>query len=318
MKKTAIVILNWNGADMLAQYLPSVINYSREEADIYVADNGSTDNSLELLADRFPQCRTIMLDKNYGFAEGYNRALAQIDSEYYVLLNSDVEVTHHWLTPLLEFMDTYADVAACQPKLLSALDHDKFEYAGASGGFIDCYGYPFCRGRVFVNVEIDDGQYDNITDIHWGTGACLLIRATDYHAVGGFDPRFFAHSEEIDLCWRLRLRGRRIYLNFRNNLAMLYKCLPDADLRHVMRIRCLTDALAALVMLIKDRSLGDFRAVRRARRDFHSWKRELDVSRREIQATSLQVQASGAGRTPFSILYQYYIKGIHTFSKMPC
>ncbi|MGP1350935.1 MAG: glycosyltransferase family 2 protein [Hoylesella marshii] len=342
MKKTAIVILNWNGADMLAQYLPSVINYSREEADIYVADNGSTDNSLELLTDRFPQCRTIMLDKNYGFAEGYNRALAQIDSEYYVLLNSDVEVTHHWLTPLLEFMDTYADVAACQPKLLSALDHDKFEYAGASGGFIDCYGYPFCRGRVFGNVEIDDGQYDNITDIHWGTGACLLIRAADYHTVGGFDPRFFAHSEEIDLCWRLRLRGRRIcclpescvyhlgggtlpkgnpmktYLNFRNNLAMLYKCLPDADLRHVMRIRRLTDALAALVMLIKDCSLGDFRAVRRARRDFHSWKRELDVSRREIQATSLQVQASGAGRTPFSILYQYYIKGIHTFSKMPC
>ena len=214
--------------------------------------------------------KQIALDRNWGFAEGYNKALGHIDAEYYILLNSDIEVTHHWLTPLIEFMDAHPQVAACQPKLLSVFDHDQFEYAGASGGFIDRYGYPFCRGRIFQTVENDDGQYDDPCKIVWATGACLMIRSHDYWEAGGLNGRFFAHSEEIDLCWRLRSRGRDIYcvpdsqvyhvgggtlpknnpmktfLNFRNNLTMLYKNLNDKDLKHVMRVRWWLDYLAAL------------------------------------------------------------------------
>ena len=189
MEKLAIVILNWNGAKMLQQYLPSVLQYSREEATVYVADNASSDNSLEMLRTRFPEVRIITLEKNWGFAEGYNKALAQIDAEYYLLLNSDIEVTHHWLTPMIEFLDAYADVAACQPKLLSIFDKDYFEYAGASGGFLDRFGYPFCRGRIFETVERDNGQYDYATDILWATGAALMIRARDYWNAGGLDGR---------------------------------------------------------------------------------------------------------------------------------
>ncbi|HBN46790.1 MAG TPA: glycosyl transferase family 2, partial [Prevotella sp.] len=199
--KVAIVILNWNGSNMMRQYLPTVVKYSRDDADVWVADNASTDGSMNLLEHDFPQVKRLQLDKNYGFAEGYNRALRQIEAEYYVLLNSDVEVTHGWLTPLIEFMDTHEGVAACQPKLLSEADKDRFEYAGASGGFIDRYGYPFCRGRIFDTVEDDNGQYDYRMDVLWATGACLMIRAKDYWEAGGLDGRFFAHNEEIDLCW---------------------------------------------------------------------------------------------------------------------
>ncbi|MBS5614597.1 MAG: glycosyltransferase family 2 protein, partial [Prevotella buccalis] len=209
--KVAIVILNWNGAKMLSTYLPSVINYSRDEAEIFVADNASTDDSMSWLSKHYPMVKQIVLDRNWGFAEGYNKALGHIDAEYYILLNSDIEVTHHWLTPLIEFMDAHPQVAACQPKLLSIFDHDQFEYAGACGGFIDRYGYPFCRGRIFQTVENDDGQYDDPCKIAWATGACLMIRSHDYWEAGGLDGRFFAHSEEIDLCWRLRSRGRDIY-----------------------------------------------------------------------------------------------------------
>jgi len=214
--KLAIVILNWNGSKMLRQYLPSVLNYSRDEATVYVADNASTDDSIGLLKEHFPECRLILLEKNWGFAEGYNKALAQIDAEYFLLLNSDIEVTHHWLTPMIEFMDAHPDVAACQPKLLSVFDHDRFEYAGACGGFLDRYGYPFCRGRIFETVEDDNGQYDTPSDLLWATGAALFVRARIYKEVGGLDGRFFAHCEEIDLCWRLRLRGWRVV------------CLPES------------------------------------------------------------------------------------------
>ena len=281
--KVAIVILNWNGAKMLSTYLPSVINYSRDEAEIFVADNASTDDSMSWLSKHYPMVKQIALDRNWGFAEGYNKALGHIDAEYYILLNSDIEVTHHWLTPLIEFMDAHPQVAACQPKLLSVFDHDQFEYAGASGGFIDRYGYPFCRGRIFQTVENDDGQYDDPCKIAWATGACLMIRSHDYWEAGGLDGRFFAHSEEIDLCWRLRSRGRDIYcvpdsqvyhvgggtlpknnpmktyLNFRNNLTMLYKNLNDKDLKHVMRVRWWLDYLAALQMLLLEHHWGDCR-----------------------------------------------------------
>jgi GT2 family glycosyltransferase len=338
MEKLAIVILNWNGAKMLQQYLPSVLQYSREEATVYVADNASSDNSLEMLRTRFPEVRIITLEKNWGFAEGYNKALAQIDAEYYLLLNSDIEVTHHWLTPMIEFLDAYADVAACQPKLLSIFDKDYFEYAGASGGFLDRFGYPFCRGRIFETVERDNGQYDYATDILWATGAALMIRARDYWNAGGLDGRFFAHNEEIDLCWRLRILGRRIvclpesyvyhvgggtlpksnpmktFLNFRNNLTMLYKCLPDEELKPVMRWRWWLDYLAAWEMLILKHNLGDFKAIFRARHAFRRWKKDFADDRRKIQES--RVAEKIPEQKSFSLLWQYYVKGKKTFADL--
>ena len=336
--KVAIVILNWNGAKMLSTYLPSVINYSRDEAEIFVADNASTDDSMSWLSKHYPMVKQIALDRNWGFAEGYNKALSHIDAEYYILLNSDIEVTHHWLTPLIEFMDAHPQVAACQPKLLSVFDHDQFEYAGASGGFIDRYGYPFCRGRIFQTVENDDGQYDDPCKIVWATGACLMIRSHDYWEAGGLDGRFFAHSEEIDLCWRLRSRGRDIYcvpdsqvyhvgggtlpknnpmktfLNFRNNLTMLYKNLNDKDLKHVMRVRWWLDYLAALQMLLLGHHWGDCRAVFKARKAFKRWRHEFDFDRQKIQNSRL-VQDEEI-LSPYSILWKYYVKGKKKYSEI--
>ena len=339
MEKLAIVILNWNGAKMLRQYMPSVLRYSRDEATVYVADNASTDDSLQLLREEFPEVKLIVLEKNWGFADGYNKALGQIEAEYYLLLNSDIEVTHHWLTPLIEFMDAHQEVAACQPKLLSIFDRDKFEYAGASGGFLDRYGYPFCRGRIFDTVECDNGQYDYATEVLWATGAALMVRTTDYWAVNGLDGRFFAHNEEIDMCWRMRIRGRKIYcltesyvyhvgggtlpksnpmktfLNFRNNLTMLYKCLPDEELKHVMRWRWFLDYLAAWETLILKRNFGDFKAIYRARRAFKRWRRDFEQNRREVQAS--RVGEKIPEQRQFSLLWQYYVKGRKAFSTLP-
>jgi hypothetical protein len=339
MEKLAIVILNWNGAKMLRQYMPSVLRYSRDEATVYVADNASTDDSLQLLREEFPEVKLIVLEKNWGFADGYNKALSQIEAEYYLLLNSDIEVTHHWLTPLIAFMDAHQEVAACQPKLLSIFDRDKFEYAGASGGFLDRYGYPFCRGRIFDTVECDNGQYDYATEVLWATGAALMVRATDYWAVNGLDGRFFAHNEEIDMCWRMRIRGRKIYclpesyvyhvgggtlpksnpmktfLNFRNNLTMLYKCLPDEELKHVMRWRWFLDYLAAWETLILKRNFGDFKAIYRARRAFMRWRKDFEQNRREVQAS--RVGEKIPEQRQFSLLWQYYVKGRKAFSTLP-
>ena len=339
MEKLAIVILNWNGAAMMRQYLPTVLEHSRQEATVYVADNASTDDSLELLRRDFPEVRLIVLDKNWGFAEGYNKALSQISAEYFLLLNSDIEVTPHWLTPLLQFMDQHADVAACQPKLLSIYNKVMFEYAGASGGFLDRFGYPYCRGRVFETVERDNGQYDTPADVLWATGAALLVRSKDYWDCGGLDGRFFAHNEEIDLCWRLRIRGRRIvclpqsrvyhvgggtlpksnpmktFLNFRNNLTMLYKCLPQSELRRVMRWRWALDYLAAWEMLLLKRNLGDFKAVYRARRAFKRWRKDFEADRQAIQAS--RVDEKIPEQTDFSLLWQYYAKGRKTFASLP-
>ena len=339
MNKIAIVILNWNGVDMMRRYLTDVVNYSIvDNAVVYVADNASTDDSVEMLRSEYPQVKVILLEKNWGFAEGYNKALSQIEAEYYVLLNSDVKVTHHWLQPLVEFMDAHRDVAACQPKLLSIIDTDSFEYAGACGGFIDLYGYPFCRGRVFNTIERDKGQYDIAMPILWATGACMMIRSSDYRNAGGFDGRFFAHNEEIDLCWRLRLLGRKVYcipdsavfhlgggtlpksnpmktyLNFRNNLTMLYKNLPDRELRKVMRMRFWLDWLAALQMLLLGRSIGDFKAVIKARMAFKAWKNDFRHDRETIQSTA-KVDAVPE-RICISILWQYYIKRNKTFRQI--
>lgn len=339
MEKVAIVILNWNGEQMLRNYLPSVLNFSRDEAVVYVADNASTDDSLTMLRQHFPEVRIIELERNWGFADGYNKALEQIDAEYYLLLNSDIEVTHHWLTPLIEFMDNHDDVAACQPKLLSISDRDKFEYAGACGGFLDSLGYPFCRGRIFDTVERDNGQYDYPCPVFWATGAALFVRARIYKDVGGLDGRFFAHNEEIDLCWRLRIKGYRIFclpesvvyhvgggtlpkgnpmktfLNFRNNLTMLYKCLPQQELRRVMRRRWWLDYLAAWQMLLLKRSWGDFRAVYRARKAYRRWRKGFEADREKIQQGGRQETIPE--RRPYSLLWQYYVKGKKLFSDLP-
>lgn len=338
MDKLAIVILNWNGAKMLRQYLPSVLEYSRDEAVVYVADNASTDESITLLKELFPEVKLILLEKNWGFAEGYNKALEQVDAEYYLLLNSDIEVTKGWLTPLLAFMDAHAEVAACQPKLLSIYQRDSFEYAGACGGYLDRYGYPFCRGRVFDVVEKDQGQYDEPAKIHWATGAALLVRARIYKEVGGLDGRFFAHQEEIEMCWRMRIRGYQLYclpeskvyhvgggtlpksnpmktyLNFRNNLTMLYKCLPEKDLKPVMRWRWFLDYLAAFQTLLLKRNVGDFKAIFRARRDFKRWRRDFKNDRQQIQQS--RVAAHDAEFAPFLLLWRYYAKGCRTFSQL--
>ena len=338
MAKVAIVILNWNGQKMLAKFLPNVIEYSRQDAEIWVADNSSSDGSMHLLETQFPQVKTIVLEQNFGFAEGYNRALHQIEADYYVLLNSDVEVSHHWLTPLIEFMDSHLQVAACQPKLLAEYDKDSFEYAGACGGFLDKYGYPFCRGRIFGTVESDNGQYDYQQEILWATGACMMIRSADYWKAGGLDGRFFAHNEEIDLCWRLRLMGRKIYcipesevyhvgggtlpksnpmktfLNFRNNLTMLYKNLSDKELSHVMRVRWFLDYLAAFEMLLLQRNWGDFKAVFKARKAFKEWRSSFDEERKRIQAQRVEEEIPQIFQT--SILWQYYAKGVKNFKDL--
>ena len=337
MDKVAIVILNWNGRKMMEQYLPSVIAHS-QGATIYVADNASTDDSLEWLHIYNNKVKTILLDQNYGFADGYNRALKQVEAEYYVLLNSDVEVTPHWLEPLIAYMDTHSDVAACQPKLLSFVDKTKFEYAGAAGGFIDRFGYPFCRGRLFDTVEADNGQYDTKEEVLWATGACLLIRSTDYWKADGLDGRFFAHNEEIDLCWRLRIMGRKIvclpdsvvyhlgggtlpkgnprktFLNFRNNLTMLYKCLPDKDLQYVMRWRWVLDYLAAWQTLILNRNYGDFMAIYQARRAFKKWRKDFEDDRRRIQTERKETEIPEWKN--YSLLWQYYAKGKKHFSDL--
>lgn len=306
MTKVAIVILNWNGAEMLRRFLPSVIACSQAEegVEIYVADNASTDESCSVVEKEFPSVRLIRLELNYGFADGYNKALAQIEARYTVLLNSDVEVTPGWLSPLVEYMEAHPEVAACQPKLLSFREPSKFEYAGASGGFIDTYGYPFCRGRIFDVVEDDRGQYDSICPVFWATGAALFIRLQVFREVGGLDGRFFAHMEEIDLCWRLRSRGYRIvclpdskvyhvggatlkkenprktFLNFRNNLLMLYKNLPSGELGSVMRVRRVLDYIAAFVFLMKA-DWKNAQAVFRARREFVKMRPEFEADRRE-------------------------------------
>lgn len=276
MKKTSVVILNWNGAKLLKQFLPTVLMHTQtEDCEVVVADNNSSDNSIEVLRQQFPNVKLILLDKNYGFAEGYNKALQQIDSEYVVLLNSDVETSFNWLNPLIEHLEQNRDTAAVQPKILSYTNKTMFEYAGAAGGFIDRYGYPFCRGRILHELEEDKGQYDEPIEIFWATGACLCMRKDDYMEAGGLDGDFFAHMEEIDLSWRLLARGkkvvclpqskvyhvggaslnsespRKVHLNFRNNLLMIYKNATQTKLIEVLLIRIVLDTAAVAHFLVQ-------------------------------------------------------------------
>ena len=338
--KTAIVILNWNGAQMLRRFLPSVLEHTpAEEATVFVADNGSSDDSLAVLAAKFPQVGVIRLNRNYGFAEGYNLAFSKVDEDFelYLLLNSDIEVTAGWLQPLKDYMAAHPDVAACQPKLRAHHTPTHFEYAGAAGGFIDALGYPFCRGRLFETVEEDRGQYDSVADVFWATGAALLIRSDAYWEADGLDERFFAHQEEIDLCWRLRSRGykivcvpastvyhvgggtlpkenpRKTFLNFRNNLLLLYKNLPERRLHRVLFIRFWLDALASLVFLMKG-EWRSFLAVWKAHSEF--WRIHNDFFLDRLHNLSVTVLDPIPEQYSGSLLVAYYLRRLRTFDAL--
>lgn len=306
--KIAIVILNYNGKHYLEKFLPSVCRFSNlSDVELIVADNASTDDSLSFLSNKYPEIRQIVLTENHGFAGGYNIALKEVDAEYFILLNSDVEVSENWIEPIINYMDSQQEIAACQPKILAFNDKTKFEHAGAAGGYLDMLGYPFCRGRIFNETETDKGQYNNITEVFWASGACLFIRSKDFWKAGAFDARFFAHMEEIDLCWRLNSRGRKLacvpqsvvyhvgggtlavesprktYLNFRNNLLMLYKNLPEKHLNCILFTRMLMDSLAAIQFLFKGKT-ANIKSIWDAHFDFRKLKPEFKNDRLENHA----------------------------------
>ncbi len=333
MAKTAVVILNWNGVKFLEKFLPKVIEFSKDEAEVIVADNASTDRSVEFLQQQFPEVRIIQHEVNKGFAKGYNDTLKQVDAEYYVILNSDIEITENWISPIIEKMDANPEIGACQPKILAYHDKESFEYAGGAGGFIDKYGYPFCRGRIFQVLEKDLGQYDQEAEIFWATGACLFVRSQLFHQVGGFDEDFFAHMEEIDFCWRLKKFGFKImylpyskvyhvgggtlpkssafktYLNIRNNIAMLYKNLPKRQLTHILFTRLILDGIAA-VKFIFSGGLKEFWAVARAHFYIYRNFRKLKQKRSHIPEKSVNMIYDG------NIVVDHYAKGIQKFSQL--
>lgn len=338
MKKVAVVILNWNGRKLLEEFLPSVVSFTNTEiADIIIADNSSTDDSVEFLQSCYPSLEIIKLPENYGYAEGYNKALRLLEHEYYVLLNSDVEVTANWLDPLYSYIEQNTDVAALQPKIMAQRNRSYFEYAGACGGFIDKLGYPFCRGRIFNQVEKDTNQYNSPLEIFWATGACLFIRSSDYWDAGGLDASFFAHMEEIDLCWRLNARGRKLvclpestvfhvggatlqeesprktYLNFRNNLLMLYKNLTDKRFRKIYKQRKILDYLASLQLLISGKS-RNASAILKAHKDFKAIRKDYNP----VRDTNIQLTIISTIRTiyPKSILYSFYLKKRKRFADL--
>lgn len=333
-----IVILNWNGAKLLHQFLPSIIEFSKGEGiEVVVADNGSTDESLSVIRDLFPEVTILDLKQNFGFARGYNEALRQIEADYFVILNSDVEVTSGWLESPIRLMETDQSIAAVQPKILSYHQRTHFEYAGAAGGFIDKFGYPFCRGRIFDQVEEDQGQYDTITDVFWATGACIFVRSDLFLEVGGFDADFWAHMEEIDLCWRLKNRGYRIvytpestvyhvgggtleynnpqklYLNFRNNLWLLYKNLPASQLLPILITRMILDFVAA-VKLLGEFNFNGIKSVLKAHLHFYQ---SLPALKRKRKLVSRNKQLrKPEGMLSKSIVFQFYIRKKKRFSEI--
>ena len=323
---TAVVILNWNGLPMLQAYLPTLVARTQDPgAFIVVADNGSTDGSVDWLQANWPDIRTLRFDKNYGFTGGYNRALREIDADYYVLLNSDVEVSEGWLAPLVGFLEEHPEVGICQPKILSMADRGRFEYAGAAGGFIDRYGYPFCRGRILSHLESDTGQYDEAAECFWATGACMVVRSALYHHLGGLDELFFAHMEEIDFCWRAKLLGyqvwcvpastvwhvgggtlpnnspKKLYFNYRNNLLMLYKNLPERVRWSRIFIRMCLDGASAAIYLCTGR-WSYFKAVWNAHRDYRRMRRDEDPSPFEEERNNI-------GLYDGSIVLKFFLSG---------
>ena len=332
--KTAVVILNWNGKHWLEKFLANVIQNSLN-TEVIVADNNSTDESVAYLKENYPNIRIIHNDGNYGYAKGYNLALRQIDAEYFVLLNSDIQVTKDWTCPIIELMEKDQSIAACQPKILDYNNKNKFEYAGASGGFIDKFGYPFCRGRMFDDLEEDKEQYNDGTEVFWATGACLFVRASHFFEAGELDEDFFAHQEEIDLCWRLKNKGYKImvepksevyhvgggtlnvgspfktHLNFRNNLYMLFKNLPLSSLFIIIPIRLVLDGIASITFLRNKQGINHFFAVMKAHFSFYFEIPKLIVKRRKISQ-----QSSLRGKKNYSILIKNKLKKIKTFSEL--
>lgn len=336
MSSIAIVILNWNGKHFLAQFLKGVVENSDVEGhkvDVVVADNGSTDGSAIWLSAKFPEVKTLLFDKNYGFTGGYNKALKQISYDYFLLLNSDVDVPKGWLAPLVGFMESNQNAAACMPKMLSYSEPNRFEYAGAAGGFIDFWGYPFCRGRILNVTENDNGQYDDSKEIFWATGACMMVRSHDFWSVGGFDNDFFAHMEEIDLCWRFKRRGysiwvvpqskvfhvgggtlpnnnpRKVYLNHRNNLMMLLKNLSRRSLIPVILFRLLLDMLSAVGYSLSGNvkfSVSVFKA------HIHFVKSLANTIKKRRRDKAKKVSLYR-----ISILFQFFIMQRKKFSQLP-
>ena len=338
MVKTAVVILNWNGIRYLKMFLANVIRHTAdEETELYVADNGSTDGSPEWITLNFKSVRLIRLEKNHGFADGYNLALRQISARYFVLLNSDIEVTEGWLKPLIRYMDNNPDAASCQPKILSYNRKDHFEYAGAAGGFIDKMGYPLCRGRILFEVEKDTGQYDSQVDIFWSTGACMVVRSDAWERCGGFDPDFFAHMEEIDLCWRFHKSGYRVsfvplsaiyhvgggalpynspfktYLNFRNSLFLLYKNLPDEHFKSIIFKRKILDGIAALFFLIKGQFSSSW-SVLKAHIDYYRSTGNLKKKRSAVKL--LGENDPGGLILNNCVIFEFYIRKHRTFRSL--
>jgi GT2 family glycosyltransferase len=334
--RTAIVILNWNTRNYLEKFLPGVIKYSSEVADIIVADNSSTDDSVSYVKSNFPSVHIIQNDSNDGYTGGYNSALKHVNAEYYVLLNSDVEVTENWLQPLISVMEREKNVGACQPKILSFYEPESFEYAGAAGGFIDKYGYPFCRGRLFNTLEKDINQYNDSRKVFWATGACMLVRSNVFKEMKGFDDNFFAHMEEIDLCWRMQRAGYQVhycgnskvyhvgggtlpksnphktYLNFRNNLIMIYKNAENSRVKGIMKTRVILDFIASMKFLISG-SLADFKAVWKAHRDFKNLRSQYIRPLEEHDGEKLK---AGFLIYPKSILWDYYLCRRQKFSSL--
>ncbi|WP_288981233.1 glycosyltransferase family 2 protein [uncultured Flavobacterium sp.] len=330
MKKIAVVILNWNGVRLLEQFLPSVIAYS-DQASIYVADNASTDASIEVIQNQFPSVKIIQNTGNFGFAKGYNEALKYVEEEYYALVNSDIEVTENWLAPILEIFETQPETAIIQPKLLDFKSKTHFEYAGAAGGFIDKFGYPFCRGRIFDTVEADKLQYEDEIEIFWATGACFFIRKEVYRKLNGFDDTFFAHQEEIDLCWRAFNFGykakytsksvvfhvggatlnegnpKKTFLNFRNSLLMLTKNLPNKQLIPIIFIRLCLDGLAGIQFILK----GKFKhcwAIIKAHFAFYLLVNQFYKKRTPLQRNNyFKIN---------SIVYRYFVKNGKVFADL--
>ncbi|WP_242927122.1 glycosyltransferase family 2 protein [Pontibacter vulgaris] len=333
---TAIVILNWNGLRFLQEFLPSVVANSAG-CEVIVADNASTDGSLAFLADHFPQVRIIRNNDNLGFCEGYNQALKQVDATYYVLLNSDVAVTPGWVNPIIELMNADESIAVCQPKINAQQHPDFFEYAGAGGGMIDSLGYPFCRGRLFETLEEDKGQYNDVQETFWATGACMFVRAKVYHELGGLEPEFFAHMEEIDFCWRAKNAGykvmyngfsqvyhvgggtlhksnpRKTYLNFRNGLALVYKNLPTSELVPTITLRIMLDWLAAFRMLLAGQT-ADARAVLDAHTDLLRKSNYWRSRRRAQQPKGNFVNMAGVFKG--SIVWEYFVKQKRTVQQL--
>ena len=331
--RIAVVILNWNGQKFFEKFLPSLLENSSNMAEIIVADNASSDGSIEYLKLNFPTVRIIQHKQNYGFAKGYNLALAQVEADYYILLNSDIEVTPNWIQPVIDLMESDTSIGACQPKIRSYTEPQKFEYAGAAGGFIDKYGYPFCRGRMFLSIEEDAGQYNDSIEIFWATGACMFVRTSLFHKFGGLDEDFFAHMEEIDFCWRLKNEGykimycpasivyhigggtlpkaswRKTYLNFRNNCILLYKNLPDNLLIEVFANRLLLDGIAATKFLITA-GFKDFFAVSKAHFSFYSSMKKTRQKRKKLK----QGQVKNIYQK--NIVFEYYLRGKKKFTDL--